>query len=174
LAQTGEAHKSDPEEDLHGGYVRHWQDESGPEIRVFQVLGEIPLYVGVKIDRKQVEVEWTTVNLLLWDLAGKDEFQDVPASYLRGSGGLFYVVDGTRRETLEQLYALHEMAHETVGDVPTTVALNKKDLTDQWLLRTDDYDTLSDHGLHALGTSAKTGEGVEEAFLWLAAATIKS
>jgi small GTP-binding protein len=130
--------------------------------------------VGVKIDRKQVEVEGTTVNLLLWDLAGKDEFQDVPASYLRGSGGLFYVVDGTRRETLEQLYALHEMAHETVGDVPTTVALNKKDLTDQWLLRTDDYDTLSDHGLHALGTSAKTGEGVEEAFLWLAAATIKS
>ena len=130
--------------------------------------------VGVKIDRKQVQVEGTTVNLLLWDLAGKDEFQDVPASYLRGSGGLFYVVDGTRRETLEELYALHEMAHETVGDVPTIVALNKKDLTDRWLLKTDDYSTLSDNGLYALGTSAKTGEGVEDAFLWLAAATIKS
>lgn len=130
--------------------------------------------VGVKIDRKQVEVEGTTVKLLLWDLAGKDEFQDVPASYLRGSGGLFYVVDGTRRETLEQLYALHAMAHETVGDVPTIVALNKKDLTDQWLLQRDDYDALSDRGLYTLGTSAKTGEGVEDAFLWLAAATIKS
>ena len=130
--------------------------------------------VGVKIDRKQVEVEGTIVNLLLWDLAGKDEFEDVPASYLRGSGGLFYVVDGTRRETIEQLHALHEMAQQTVGDVPTTVAFNKKDLTDQWLLRPADYDALSDHGLHALDTSAKTGEGVEEAFMWLAAATIKS
>ncbi len=130
--------------------------------------------VGVKIDRKQVEVQGTAVSLLLWDLAGKDEFQDVPASYLRGSGGLFYVVDGTRRETLEQLYALHEMAYETVGDVPTIVALNKKDLTDQWLLKPEDYDTLSDHGFYTLATSAKTGEGVEGAFVWLAAATIKS
>lgn len=130
--------------------------------------------VGAKIDRKQVEVEGTTVKLLLWDLAGKDESQDVPATYLRGSGGLFYVVDGTRRETLEQLYALHIMTRETVGEVAAIVALNKKDLTDQWMLRPDDYGTLSDHGLHTLATSAKTGEGVEDAFLWLAAATIKS
>ncbi len=61
--------------------------------------------VGVKIDRKEVILAGTQVNLLLWDLAGQDKFQTVQGSYLRGSSGIFFVVDGTRRETLDELAA---------------------------------------------------------------------
>jgi small GTP-binding protein len=128
--------------------------------------------VGVKIDRKVVDLDGTQVNLVLWDLAGRDEFEDIPTSYVRGSSGIFYVVDGTRRETYDQLSEIRDRVEGAIGQVPSLVALNKKDLTDQWCLGQGDYTSLNDSGLYTIGTSAKTGEGVEEAFLWLAQATV--
>lgn len=128
--------------------------------------------VGVKIDRKQVELGDKTVNLVLWDLAGRDEFEDIPMSYLRGSAGVFFVVDGTRRETFDQVFEIREMVQNAIGDVPALVALNKKDLSDEWRLGKGDYKALTDAGLHTVTTSAKTGAGVEDAFLWLALATV--
>ena len=130
--------------------------------------------VGVKIDRKVVEVEGAPVTLVLWDLAGRDASQDIPASYLRGSHAVFYVVDGTRRETLEQLSELRELARAAAGEVPSAVALNKIDLTEQWILKQTDEAALAAQGLHLLKTSAKTGAGVEDAFHWLARETVRA
>ena len=130
--------------------------------------------VGVKIDRKEVDLDGTAVNLVLWDLAGRDDSEDISTSYLRGSAGIFYVVDGTRRETFEQILEIGEIVKGAIGDVPSLVALNKKDLVDEWKLGQGDYNALLDAGFHTIGTSAKTGEGVEDAFLWLASATVKA
>lgn len=129
--------------------------------------------VGVKIDRKEVVLGDTTVNLLLWDLAGQDKFQGVQGSYLRGSSGIFFVVDGTRRETLEELAGLRDLVRTSVGDIPAVFAVNKVDLLDQWQLGADDLSALEKQGCHVLKTSAKTGEGVEAAFMWLASQTLK-
>ena len=128
--------------------------------------------VGVKIDRKTVEVDGTQVGLVLWDLAGKDSEQDIPASYLKGSHAVFFVVDGTRRETFDQLSELQQLARAAAGDVPSLVALNKADLTEQWVLKPQDEAAIAAHSGRVLKTSAKTGAGVEEAFGWLARATI--
>lgn len=124
--------------------------------------------VGVKIDRKEVSAGGTQVSLLLWDLAGQDKFESVQSSYLRGSAGIVFVVDGTRRESLAELAALRTLVRQTVGSVPGVVAVNKADLNNQWQIRQDDLSPLSADGLHVLTTSAKSGVGVEEAFLWLA------
>ena len=129
--------------------------------------------VGVKIDRKSVEVSGTQVSLVLWDLAGKDAEQDIPQSYLRGSHGVLYVVDGTRRETLEQLPELEKLVREAAGAVPSLVALNKADLTGEWRLSAADEAGLKARGLEVLRTSAKTGAAVEDAFGWLARATLQ-
>lgn len=128
--------------------------------------------VGVKVDRKEVDVAGTRVNLLLWDLAGQDKFQSIQGSYLRGSSGIFYVVDGTRRETLTELESMQALAHEAVGTVPAVIAINKADLLEQWQLGDAEVFGLFGRGRHVLKTSAKTGEGVEEAFLWLAGQTL--
>ena len=130
--------------------------------------------VGVKIDRKLVEMDGSSVTLLLWDLAGRDGHQDITLSYLRGAHAILYVVDGTRRETFEQVFELRELAKGTVGDVPSAVALNKIDLVDQWALKPADEDALAKHPWHRIRTSAKTGEGVESAFSWLARAALTS
>jgi small GTP-binding protein len=130
--------------------------------------------VGVKIDRKVVQVGDTQVNLLLWDVEGRTADQDIPASYLRGAHAVLYVADGTRRETFEQLTDLREHAKAAAGDVPSIVALNKFDLKDQWLVEAADSSKLLAAGFRLLATSAKTGEGVEDAFRMLATATLEA
>lgn len=130
--------------------------------------------VGVKIDRKAVMVDGAEVNLLLWDVAGRDAHEEIPASYLRGAHGTLYVVDGTRRETFDQLDELREIVRSAAGDIPSLVALNKSDLTDEWKLTAADEKSLSARGYHGLRTSAKDGRGVEEAFSWIAKASLKS
>lgn len=128
--------------------------------------------VGVKVDRKEVAIDGGTVTLLLWDIEGRTAEQDVPASYLRGAHGVLYVVDGTRRETLDELASLQETVRGAVGAVPSVVALNKADLTSEWKIGRKDEEALRKRSLHFITTSAKTGEGVDSVFEWLARATL--
>lgn len=124
--------------------------------------------IGVKVDRKEVALGDESMMLLLWDLAGRDKLQDVKTSYLKGSSGIFLVADGTRRETTEELPSLAQLAQDTVGDVPFVVALNKRDLLDDWKVTPSDQKDLTARGWHVVATSAKSGDGVESAFEWLA------
>jgi len=124
--------------------------------------------VGVKIDRKIVSLDGREATLILWDLAGRDGVEDITTTYLRGTHAILYVVDGTRRETYDQVFELRDLARGVAGDIPSAVALNKMDLNEHWLLKSKDEQALADLGWHAFRTSAKTGEGVESAFTWLA------
>lgn len=119
--------------------------------------------VGVKIDRKVVQVDGTEVTMVLWDLAGRDPHEDVNGSYLRGAHGVIYVADGTRKESCDQVADLQRIATAAAGAVPSVIALNKTDLVDTWALSTADEQGLAARGL-VFRTSAKTGQGVEEMF----------
>jgi len=121
--------------------------------------------VGVKIEKKSVQVANQQLDLVLWDIYGDDEFQRVRMSYLRGASGYLLVVDPTRKATLETAIALHDSAEKTIGRVPFILVLNKADLIDQWEI---DEHALDDRKWTIIRTSAKTGTGVEEAFLALA------
>lgn len=124
--------------------------------------------VGVKIDRKDVKSGDQDVRLMLWDLEGRDGVRDVNGSYVRGAHGIIYVVDGTRRETVDQIFDIRDNVLREVGSVPSVIALNKVDLIDQWQMRDGEEEGLGSKGIHLIRTSAKTGEGVEETFQWLA------
>jgi small GTP-binding protein len=123
--------------------------------------------VGVKIDKKLVRVGEKEVNLVLWDLHGEDDFQQVRMSYLRGASGYFLVVDGTRRESLDCARALQVRIEEALGIVPCMLLLNKADIMDEWELDPGEAADFMEKDCTLLQTSAKTGQGVEEAFLIL-------
>jgi small GTP-binding protein len=125
--------------------------------------------VGVKIDKKTVSVGTEEVDLILWDIHGEDEFQEVRTSYLRGASGCFLVVDGTRKDTLDTAFVLQKRAEEAVGKVPFLFVFNKSDLKNDWEIDKEALDRLLEDGLMVMETSAKTGQGVEDAFLVLAA-----
>lgn len=126
--------------------------------------------VGVKIDKKEVEVAGNQINMVLWDLHGEDGFQAVRVSYLRGMSAYLLVVDGTRGQTLDTARELHDRARDAVGDVPFLCAVNKADLKDTWEVRDEDLAELTGMGWTLFETSARTGEGVERAFEYLAEA----
>jgi small GTP-binding protein len=127
--------------------------------------------VGVKIDRKEVRVGDQSVMLMLWDLEGRDDSRDISTSYVRGAHGIIYVVDGTRRETYDQIFEIRDIVTREIGEVPSLVALNKTDLVDQWQLTAADESSDRLQGLHPVRTSAKSGQGVEDAFQWMTQAT---
>lgn len=124
--------------------------------------------LGVKIDRKVVNVAGREVKLMLWDMAGEDEFAKVNPSYLRGAAGYFLVLDGTRRVTVSQTLVLQRKVQEAVGPIPFVVMLNKSDLESEWEVTVRDLDELAALNWTICKTSAKTGQGVEEAFVTLA------
>jgi len=129
--------------------------------------------VGVKIDKKSVAVGDHSVDLILWDIQGEDEFQKVHTAYLRGMSGYLLVADGTRLHTLDTAFNLKEMVDKEIGHIPFVLIINKKDLAAEWVIDQDSISRLSEeHGWVTMETSAKTGLGVEDAFLTLARAIL--
>jgi small GTP-binding protein len=124
--------------------------------------------VGVKIDKKKVSLDSGEMTLMLWDIYGQDEFQTVRDSYLRGATGYLLVADGTRYSTLDTAVALQKRAESVIGRVPFLLLLNKRDLDREWQVDEETLVTLADQGWRVVKTSAKTGEGVEDAFTTLA------
>lgn len=125
--------------------------------------------VGVKIDKKVVNIGDLDMSMLLWDLAGEDDFYQVRMSYLRGSAGYLLVADGMRRATLEKAVELQARTEAEIGKVPFILVINKLDLIDDWEIAEADLSELYDRGWQIVSTSAKSGVGVNEAFLALGA-----
>lgn len=123
--------------------------------------------VGVKIDKKIITICQQELTFMLWDIHGEDEFQKIRISYLRGSSGYLLVVDGTRRDTLDKAFSLQRKVEESIGAVPFILILNKADLIDEWDIDYTIIEELSEKDWTVIQGSAKTGLGVEEAFLIL-------
>lgn len=125
--------------------------------------------IGVKISRKVMERQDYTLNLLIWDLAGGEDFKEISQRYLLGAVGALIVCDLTRPETLTLLEDYASRFRETNKGAVMVLIGNKSDLVDEKAV-TDE--NLASAALISecpwLLTSAKTGENVEQAFELLA------
>ena len=119
--------------------------------------------IGVHIDSKSVTCDDHLVKLIIWDLEGKDnpQLESRDASYLNGAKGYMLVVDVTRPDTLDIAKRLLSTAN-----LPFVLLLNKQDLTQSSLVTNRALEICGD-GTKLFGTSAKTGEKVNEAFEYL-------
>ncbi|MEM9483330.1 MAG: Rab family GTPase [Cyanobacteria bacterium P01_F01_bin.116] len=123
--------------------------------------------IGVKIAKRVVETEERTINMVLWDIHGEDEFQNVRMSYLRGTAGYLLVVDGTRRASLDIALNLRAKVIASIGHIPCVIVVNKADLQDTWEVTNNDIQDLQENVLPVIKSSAKTGMGVNDSFLAL-------
>jgi small GTP-binding protein len=135
--------------------------------------------IGVKVSRKVVMVPHdasnsvTKISLLIWDLAGSQEFHSLQSSYLRGASGAILVCDLTRPATLDSLPRYLESLQRLVDNAQLAVVANKADLADQ---RSISEETLAQtaSALNApyYVTSAKDGNQVETLFRCMATALV--
>jgi small GTP-binding protein len=128
--------------------------------------------IGVKVDKKVVRVGEEDVTLVLWDIHGDDVFQRLQLSYLRGMSGYLLVVDGTRKQTLEDALAVNDRVVTELGKIPAVLVLNKCDLIADWEVDSDREAKLKEDGWTVFHTSAKTGDSVDHAFSHLAHAML--
>ncbi len=113
--------------------------------------------IGVKIDKKELTIGTQQVNLVLWDLAGEDDFLQVHLSYLRGSSGYLLVADGTRAATLDTARSLQKKVEAAIGQVPFVLMLNKSDLITGWEIGEEALADFREEGWDVIRTSARSG-----------------
>ena len=125
--------------------------------------------VGVKVSRKTVPQPNYTLNMLIWDIAGDNEFSRAEGGYLQGVAGAIIVCDLTREDSLIAYHKYAQLLRAINPTVPLIFFANKVDLTAERVITNQILQaTCSElNGLFLL-TSAKTGEQVEEGFQLLA------
>jgi small GTP-binding protein len=125
--------------------------------------------IGVKVSRKVLAVPFDSqvaeLTLLLWDLAGGEEFNTVRASYLRGAAGGILVCDLTRAPTLDSLSGYVQELHRASPGARVIIAANKADLAGpQSVAQAQVADAAAHIGAPYYLTSARTGDSVEDLF----------
>jgi small GTP-binding protein len=141
--------------------------------------------IGVKVSRKTVAVPRDEVivelTLMLWDLAGSEEFDRVRASYLRGAAGAVLVCDLTRPETLGSLQQYTRELQTASPGARLILAANKRDLVEPIL--PEGQPVLDPEQIEAKAasldapyylTSAKCGDQVEALFRHLGRLVVSS
>lgn len=120
--------------------------------------------IGVKVNKKELEIEGEKLSLLLWDIAGEVAQDKVPASYFLGAGGIIYVVDLSRPMTFDNMKTDIDFLKNLLPNTTIIIVGNKKDLISDEKLEymAQNLDVKWD-----FATSAKTGENIDALFLEL-------
>ncbi len=125
--------------------------------------------LGVRIDKKAVELENTSINMIIWDIGGEQSQARVPESYYLGSSGVIYVFDLSRPSSFYNMAADIEFIRQKLPKAPIVIVGNKMDLLDERTLEEVKSILPLEPDFY---TSAKAGANVENVFLKLAQAMI--
>ncbi len=125
--------------------------------------------LGVDITKHTVEInEETHINFIIWDIGGQN-FAQYAQKFYNGANCGFIVLDRTRTQTLEQVSKWYKDIKKSVKkDISIIIVGNKSDLLDE--IEVKEYDirkSAEELGFNYILTSAKTGENVKEAFLFM-------
>lgn len=124
--------------------------------------------VGVKVDKKVLQIGGSDLTLMLWDMAGEEDDAPIKLSYVRDAAGYLLVIDGTRGATYNVARSIQDRVQTNIGSLPFVVAINKADQRESWEVQQSQLEELAALGGPLFETSAKTGDKVEEAFQQLA------
>jgi small GTP-binding protein len=166
--------------------INHWTMEKRQFIRKVCLIGDgavgktslVRRYVldvfgddyistfGAKVSKKVIVLGDVELTIMIWDILGQKNGASVHSAYFSGANGAFLVCDSTRPDTLVSLSSWYQEFSRVAGKVPIIPLANKCDMTSR--ITEDSLRSVSTTiGRDFRLTSAKTGEGVEDAFLQL-------
>lgn len=126
--------------------------------------GDYLATIGAAMHTKPVQVGDTQVKLVIWDIAGQDDFEQLRKAYYQNASGAFFVFDTTRPDSLDRFEEWLEALYSVTSEIPVVLLENKIDLDSE--LDPDRAKTLAEkYGFEHIRTSAKEDTNVEAAFL---------
>lgn len=113
--------------------------------------------IGVQLHELQVEVDGSTVPMILWDTDGNFGEAIFDSVYAKGSAAAIFVCDVTRPDTVENMLNIATKFEEQFPGRPSLCVINKIDLLEppQILI-----ENIQRHTDHIALCSAKMGTGV--------------
>jgi small GTP-binding protein len=128
--------------------------------------------IGVEISKKTMEIgETTDISFLIWDIGGQAQnMLPYRQRFYSGANAAFIVIDRTREGDLNSFESWYNDIKKSVSSkIPIIIVANKSDLVNEICISEKDIKELTDkYGFHYILTSAKTGENVNDAFLYIA------
>ena len=126
--------------------------------------------IGAQFSVYYKEIDGNNIKLLFWDIAGQDEFNFLRSSFFKNSRGAIIVYsleeNNLGEESLNHISNWHDDIIQFCGNIPVVLFANKVDLVDENSLDNSIIQEVVNER-NFLGyyiTSAKTGQGVIEAF----------
>lgn len=136
--------------------------------------------IGFSFCNKTVKYEDKDFVLHIWDTSGSERHRAVAPNYYRGTDGCLIVYDLTNPQSIDQMeYWYDEFRNVTTTSydsnlVPVVIIGNKSDLAHDESTEEKANQFAESKGIsHHYVVSAKTGEGIEEAFNGLIQACIE-
>lgn len=128
--------------------------------------------VGVDISKKTIKLaENTKINIAIWDIGGQiTQMTQHRKRFYGGAKAAFIVIDRTRHDILKSIQKWHnELLKFVDKDLNIILVGNKSDLNDKIVISEDEIKNIANlNDFHYILTSAKTGENVNESFLYIA------
>ena len=115
-----------------------------------------------------MQVNNETVKLEIWDTAGQERFRCITQSFYKGCMGIIIAFDLTNHESFNNVTSwLTNLRQEADDNVIKVLVGNKADLTRN--VSKEEVDNLvAKNNLPYFETSAKTGQNIDEIFIYLA------
>ncbi|MHA2281861.1 MAG: ADP-ribosylation factor-like protein [Promethearchaeota archaeon] len=127
--------------------------------------------VGVEISQKTVDLaENTKINFAIWDVGGQiTQMTPYRKRFYEGANAAFIVIDRTRHESLNSIQKWHnELTKYVSRDLNIILVGNKSDLEEKIVISEDEIKNMANlNDFHYILTSAKTGENVNDIFLYI-------
>ena len=126
--------------------------------------------IGAQLTHYETEIDGYRIELLFWDIAGQDNFHFLRPSFYRSSKAVIIVYsleeNNLGERSFEHITSWYEDVKEFCGEIPAVIFANKVDLVDEQSLDKEKIQNLVKE-YNFLGyyiTSAKTGQGLDDAF----------
>jgi len=124
--------------------------------------------IGFDNRQKEEIINNEKVLVKIFDTAGQERFKSITANYLRNAEGVILVYDLTSTESFENLKFWIESIKNNLGNdepIPIIIIGNKIDLEGAREINKSVAEKFAkDNNYKYFETSAKTGEGVDDAF----------
>ena len=136
---------------------RFYQDKFEPDYQAT---------IGLDFHSKNIEIQGTSIRLLLYDTAGQEKFKSLIPMYIRDANIILVVYDITIKDSfIHTDHWVNETKDLKREDAIFVLIGNKIDLEDKRAVTVKEAENYANEkGFIFQEVSAKTGEGIEELF----------